>query len=104
MEKEDVRRFFNELSQGWSQPTRVLLLGGAAALLLGGRRPTMDVDFEVQIPPDQGLWDAFEEAIQEVRKKTGIAAQYAESIERWSQLTFLDYRKTSRSFGLFGKI
>ena len=104
LKPQDVERFFQELSLHWKRPTRVLLIGGAGALLMGGVRPTMDVDFEVQFLSRGGSWEPFEEAVRKVREGTGIGAQCAESIERWSELTLLDYRRHSRPVGRFGKI
>jgi hypothetical protein len=104
LKPQDVKRFFQELSRQWRHPTRLLLIGGAGALLMGGARPTMDVDFEVQFLSTEGSWELFEEAVRKVTEETGIGAQCAESIERWSELTLLDYRRHSRRVGRFGAI
>ncbi len=104
MKSQDVNRFFQELSRQWRYPTRVLLIGGAGALLMGGARPTLDVDFEAQFLSTEGSWEPFEEAVRKVSEKTGIGAQCAESIERWSELTLLNYRRHSRKVGRFGAI
>ena len=48
MKRQDLDQFFRELSARWRYPTRILLIGGAGSLVLGGVRPTFDVDFEVR--------------------------------------------------------
>ena len=104
MKKKDVDRFFSELSREWSHPTRILLIGGGEALLLGGARPTLDVDFEVKFLAAGLSWDEFVQAVQRVTARTGIGAQYSESIERWGELTLLDYRRHTRPVGVFGEV
>ena len=102
MRAQEVEKFFKELSKEWAQPARILLIGGAGALLMGGSRPTLDVDFEVRISVSGGSWERFEAKVREVSARTGIGAQFAESVERWSQLSFLDYRRHTRRFRRFG--
>ena len=104
MKRAQIDRFFHELSKKWKFNTRILLLGGAEALILGGTRPTLDVDFEVQFRARGASWEEFGGAVQEVSAKTGIGVQYAESVERWSQVTFLDYRRHTRPVKRFGTI
>ncbi len=105
MKREMVDRFFLEVSRYWKHPTQVFLLGGAGALILGGARPTLDVDFEVRfVSHAPAPWDDFEEAVRKASLKTGLGAQYAESVERWSSLTLLDYRRHARRVGSFGAI
>ena len=98
MKKQDLKRFFVELSKEWKHPAAILLIGGGGALVMGGVRPTLDVDFEVKFRSKVSSWDGFQEAVRRVSAKTGIGAQYAESIERWSEITLLDYRKHSNKF------
>lgn len=104
MNKEKVEHFFRELSKEWKHPVEISLLGGAAALLMGGARPTLDVDFEVRFLSEKASWEKFQQAVQRVTQKTGLGAQCAESIERWSQLTLMDYRKHTKPVGVFGAI
>ena len=104
MKRQDLTRFFRELSQRWTHPTTVRLIGGGGAFVLGGVRPTLDVDFEVHFKTPAASWEAFSAAVAEVSSLTGIGAQYSESIERWSQLTLLDYRKHTRLVRQFGAI
>ena len=104
MKREDVGRFFSELSKRWTIPTEILLLGGAGALVMGGNRPTMDVDFEVHIRSRAASWEAFARVVAGVSEKTGIGAQYAESIDRWSQIALGDYRRHTLPVSRFGSL
>lgn len=104
MNQRDLDRFFRTLSVRWRHPTTILLIGGAGSFLLGGARPTLDVDFEVRFHSGKATWEAFEAAMRDVTAQTGIGAQYAESVERWSQLTLLDYRRHTKRTGRFGAI
>lgn len=96
MRPRDLERFFQELARRWRHPTTILLIGGAGSLVLGGVRPTLDVDFEVRFHRGRASWEEFEAAVRGVTARTGLGAQYAESIERWSQITLLDYRRHTR--------
>ena len=104
MKRDDLDRFFSELASRWTHPTTVRLLGGAGSLVLGGARPTMDVDFEVHVHSPKASWESFEDAMRATMAETKIGAQYAESVDRWSQITFLDYRRHTRSVKQFGAI
>ena len=68
----------------------------------------MDIDFEIEFssldnPPEKPVQDV-ELAIQETSKKLNIPAQYSESIQGWSQISFLDYRESSALYKQIGKI
>jgi len=100
----ELEQFWERLAAVWPHPTTVYLTGGAAALVLGGARPTRDIDFEVQFHSPRPNWEAFASAVDAVSQATGIGAQYAESIDRWSQVTFLDYREHTRPVRRFGQL
>ncbi len=105
MNAKDVDRFFTRLSRAYPHPARVWILGGAAALLMGGTRPTMDIDFEVKLDASgEKPWNDFTAAIDTVQAETGIQAQYSECTDRWSSITFLDFREHAKSFKSYGTI
>lgn len=104
MRRKDIEGFFEVLARKWPSGTKVILTGGTASLLMGGKRPTLDIDFEVAFRSKRPGWAAFEKAVRETEKETGISAQFSEEIERWSQISYLDYRKHVRPFGKFGRI
>lgn len=101
MQNQDIDKFFILLSKKLSKPVRVILVGGAASLLLGGTRPTHDIDFAID---GKNTHHEIEEGIKEAEKKTGIVSEYSEDIERWSMLTLLDYKKHTRFYKKFGRV
>jgi len=46
---EEIRDFLNELSQHFTQPVKIYLLGGSALCFLGNPRRTIDIDCIVDI-------------------------------------------------------
>lgn len=79
-----------------------------AGIILGNVRPSMDIDFEIEFSPvehpSEKLVQEIESAIQETSRKLNIPAQYSESIQGWSQISFLDYRESSVLYKQMGKI
>lgn len=101
MKARDIDRFFQTLNAELDKPATVWLVGGAASLLMGGARPTQDIDFAIESRNEiQKLADG----IIKTEKETDIPAQYAEDIDRWSMITFLDYKKHSKIYKRFGKV
>jgi len=103
MKPLDVDAFFSQLSQTYKSKAEIVLIGGAAAAILGGTRPTQDVDFEVKLAKPSE-WEIFQQAVIDTVKKTGIKAQFAEKVEQWSQITLLDYREQKRLYKKFNQI
>ena len=101
--KKKIDIFFESLASQWPYPTRIILVGGAVALLVGGCRVTEDIDFEVSLP-DIPEKDKFFQAISQVKQETGIGFQFDESIERWSRISFLDYRNHIKFYKRYGTI
>lgn len=103
MKLKDIDNFFNGLSKSFKSKADIILIGGAAAAVLGGARPTLDVDFEARLSnPDE--WEIFQQAVNDSVKKSGVNAQFAEEIERWSEITLLDYRQHKKLYKKFGNI
>lgn len=103
MRNRDIDIFFLRLSEEWKYPTRIILIGGAAALLFGGVRPTLDVDFQFCFGKELSF-DDFSEAVSKVVKKTGIEAQFSDVVDRWSSLSFLDFDQHLIHYKTFGRI
>ena len=89
MNKSQVERYFKILGALYPKYCRVILTGAAAGALYGSPRGTMDVDFAAQTRD----WKRFVKAVEEASARTGIVAQYAEDIDRWSSITLMDYDK-----------
>lgn len=108
MTPSEIDRFFSKLSARLPCPASVILTGAGAGTLLGGVRPTHDLDFELRPARRsfrQGaLRQALETAVEEVSRETGIACNFTEDIDHWSSITLLDYRKHARNYKRFGKL
>ncbi|MBI4115399.1 MAG: hypothetical protein HY447_02365 [Candidatus Omnitrophica bacterium] len=102
MKRNEIDRYFREFSKEINFPVRVILTGAAAGSLMGGVRPSMDIDFAIKMRSRR--WDEIAEAVKRASRKTGIAANFAEDIDRWSSISYLDYRRHTRSYQRFGKV
>lgn len=105
MSPKQIERFFKTLAQEFSEPATVILTGAAAGSLLGHVRPSMDIDFAMTPSrPSEAAWKRIEAAITRTERLTGIRAQYAEEIDRWSSISLLDYRRHTRPYRVFGTL
>lgn len=85
--KATLGGFQRALARRLPCPVRIVLTGGSEALLLGGVRPTADVDFEVVLAPARrDRWPDIERAIGEASRETDIPVQYSSDIDRWSSV------------------
>lgn len=100
---ETIDLFFNTLAKEWPHPTEILLIGGAVALIMGSHRTTEDIDFEASLDSKR-KWEDFQATIEKIKENLGIRVQFAESIERWSMISFLDYTKHRVPYKRYGKI
>mgnify|MGYP001593431358 CR=1 FL=1 len=100
MNKTQVELYFRELSKAYPKKCVIILTGAAAGALYGRVRATLDVDFEAKTRD----WGAFEKAVLKISLKTGIEAQYAEDIDRWSSITLMDYQKHTFLHKQFGEL
>lgn len=109
MNKQAIERYFSLLSRKFHEPCLIILTGAGAGVVYGRVRATMDLDFAVKLKgpssaAKSGRWEDFSKAVQVVTLQTGIDAQYAEDIDRWSSITLLDYENHTCPFKRFGKI
>jgi len=102
----DLDSFFEELTRHVPCPVKIILTGGAEALLLGSARPTGDIDFEITpITPAETQerdWTAVEAAIAAASQVTGVTVQYSTDIDRWSSIALPHYRRHTRLYRRFG--
>lgn len=70
---ERVRRFLHELARSAEQPTRLYLVGGATAVLMGWRATTIDVDIEL-VPETDALLRAIARLKDELAVNVELAA------------------------------
>lgn len=106
MTRRQLHRFLKAFSAHAPVPLTVILTGAAAGSLMGSSRPSRDVDFAVTARGRRGRppWDRIELAAQQATRETGIAANFAEDIARWSLISLLDYRRHTRPYRRFGTV
>jgi hypothetical protein len=104
MKIRDIERFFEELDRRVKKPLQILLTGGAAGILQGVERATLDIDFEMSRRNRGGKedWESIQKAIQDTARATGITPEYAEDIDRWSAIALPS--KSSHLYRKIGKI
>jgi hypothetical protein len=104
----DIHRFFDDLGRRIDRPVQVLLTGGAAGILQGVKRATLDIDFEIRLKSAAreshagDPWEAVQSAIEASARATGITPQYDEDIDSWSSIALPS--KRSRLYRRFGKV
>lgn len=105
MDIRQIEQFFKIIDSEFHQDAKVILTGAAAATVWGSTRPSMDIDFAVEInDPSEANWQQLESAIRKAIDKTGIQANYAEDIDRWGMVTLLDYKSNTKLYKKFGKL
>jgi hypothetical protein len=109
MNRKEINRYFEILSARFRRPAVVILTGASCGSLYGSVRPSMDIDFALKLKAKSGrkketVWQEFADAVRQATALTGIQVQYAEDIDRWSQITFLDYARHTRPYRKFGAL
>jgi hypothetical protein len=105
MSPEQIQRFFRTLAKEFPHPATVILTGAAVGSVLARVRASYDIDFAITVrPPEPDAWARLEAAIAKTQRVTGIEAQYAEDIDRWSSISLLDYRRHTRPYRRFGAL
>ena len=103
MNRRQIDIFFRTLSEQLNENAVILLTGAAAGTIWGRVRPSVDVDFAVEVRKrDRKTWERLEAAIERTVKLTGIQANYAEDIDRWGLITLLDYKRHTHPYQRFG--
>ncbi len=101
----DINKFFSALARRLSSPAKLILTGGSEAMLLGGRRPTGDLDFSlVMSDRTPALSSQVEAAIAAASRKAGVAVQYSTDIDRWSQVAIPKTKTKTRFYKRFGPL
>jgi hypothetical protein len=102
MDRQQIDRFFKILDAEFQKEAGIILTGAAAGTILGSERPSVDIDFAVDIKKPQ--WEEFHDAVGKAIAQTGIQASYAEDIDRWGMITLLDYRKNTTFLKKYGHL
>ena len=99
--RADLRRFFAAVAERVPCRLKLVLTGGGAAMVLGGTRPTGDVDFGIVTT---GPLDQVERAIETAVAQTGVVVQYSTDIDRWSAVAIPRARFRTRPYQRFGRL
>src|SRR5207249_4459444 len=101
----DLIKFFSALARRVPCPVKLTLTGGSEAMLLGGTRPTGDLDFELALPPGCArLWRAVEEAVAAAAAETAVTVQYSADIDRWSSIAVPTAKRRTRLRRRVGRV
>lgn len=105
MNKAQIDRFFQALAGELDEPARIILTGAAAGSLMGSKRPSVDIDFAIELArKDRRLWSKVTGAVERASRMTATETNYLDDIDRWGTITLLDYRKHARPYRRFGKL
>ena len=101
----DLDRFFRALAERLPCPVRIVLTGGGEALVLGGVRPTADLDLQLVVDDRRTVHlPAIEAAIAAAGHQSGVVVQYATDIDRWSSVSIPPSRRRTRPFRRVGRL
>lgn len=74
-------------------------------MLLGGTRPTGDVDFGVVLQARHTRrWNELESAIQDAASETHVVVQYSADIDRWSPVAIPATKRKTRRLKRLGRL
>ena len=103
--RASLGRFFRGLTRRLPCPVTLVLTGGGEALVLGGRRPTGDVDFGLVLRARWARrWPEVETAVAEAARAANVAVQYSSDIDRWSPVTIPANRRRTRLYRRVGRL
>ncbi len=103
MNPKEIERFFKGIAKDFNEDATIYLTGAAAGALMGGVRPSLDVDFGVELKNSQ-KWERLTAAIEKNKVLTGLGSHYDEDIDRWGMITLMDYQKHAPLFKQYGKL
>jgi hypothetical protein len=102
LRRADLARFFRALAPKLPCRVKLVLTGGGEALLLGGSRPTRDLDFGLTV--GERFWPEVETAVADASRVTGVAVQYSQDIDRWSSIAIPARHRRTRPFRRLGRL
>lgn len=101
MKKKEVDLFFKALATQISEPLQFYITGGVASWLMGGHRPTQDIDFAVRGSKN---WNALSEQIYKTSQTHKIVVEFAEDISRWGMIGLADFTLRAKLYKKFGSL
>jgi len=103
LRRVDLDKFFSSLARHLPSAAKLTLTGGGEAMLLGGSRPTGDLDFSLAMSDgDPVLSSEVEAAVAMASREAGVAVQYSTDIDRWSQVAIPKAKTKTRFYKRFG--
>ncbi len=104
MKRKKIDLFFRELDRGLKAGGQIILTGAAAGALYGNIRPSLDLDFEIQLRGRRLNHAKIDSAIKSASSRAGVAVNYSEDISHWSMIEYLDYRRRTIPYKRIGKL
>lgn len=101
MKKSDLDLFFQALATEIQEALNFYITGGIASWLMGGHRPTQDIDFAVQGGKN---WEALSEKIYKISRGHKIPVEFAEDISRWGMIGLSDFTQKAKLYKKFGSL
>ncbi|MCM8794836.1 MAG: hypothetical protein NC819_03435 [Candidatus Omnitrophica bacterium] len=96
------------MSRETDRQITVVLTGAAAGSIMGSVRPSLDIDFGIDMRAGGSsrgkTWASVEAAVRATSRKTGIAVNFSENLDRWSSISLLDYAGHTKPYKRFGRI
>jgi hypothetical protein len=103
MNPKEIERFFKGVDKDFKTHAVIYLTGAAGGSLMGGVRPSMDIDFAVELKKkDARAWEDLAAAVERNKLLSGVDADYSEDIDRWGSITLMDYKKHATFFKRIG--
>ena len=105
MDIRQIEQFFEIIDAEFRLDAKAILTGAAAGTIWGSTRPSMDIDFAIEISKQsEADWQHLESAIKKAIDKTGIQANYAEDIDRWGMITLLNYKSNTKLYKKYSRL
>jgi len=105
---EVLDAFFAALAVRVPCHVKIIITGGAEALLLGSSRPTLDLDFGLSVTSGRAgietYWAEVEAAIAAASEAAQLTVQYSADIDRWSLITMPGYVRHTRPHRRYGRV